>query len=167
MSSQHPGKFLKMVICFDGAIDNAFKISTFLPCDDPSFKTDEQYAVKNCPNKSNFGCLRDHICAPVAIKGDDLVVEKGQKSIFLVFYHCFHMGDQFCVCDASMNDEAVYGCYLTKKSALTALQLPLTSELPDGTNDVTSPVKPPGFNGELHGEIWGELHCREYAVTGW
>ena len=159
MSSKHPGKFLKMVICFNGTIDDAFKISTFLPCDDLSFKTDEYYAVTNCPNKSNFGCLRDHICAPVAIKGEDLVVREGQKSIFLIFYHDWNMGDQFHVCDASMNDEEVCGCYLTKKSALTALQLPMTSELPDGTNDVTSPVEQTGFNGELH--------CREYAVTGW
>ena len=164
MSSQQPGKFLKMVICFDGTIDDAFKISTFLPCDDPSFKTDEYYAVTNCPNKSNFGCLRDHICAPVAIKGEDLVVREGQKSIFLIFYHCWYMGDQFSVCDASMNDEVeVCGCYLTKKSALTALQLPLTSELPDGTNDVTSPVEPPCYNDD----VTGELRCREYAVTGW
>ena len=168
MSPTAAPKRLKMVVCYNGAIDDAFKIFGFFPSDDPQFFNMKQFC-NDCHRES----CHSHETAYALLKGSGDGKGKAplerKSSIFLVFFYDWNIGDLWESVDARNDvfNKTVCGYYATKEAALATLQLPVTSELPDHNNEVESPIQPPSVVVGEPDVINGQYYCREYPVIGW
>jgi hypothetical protein len=92
---------------------------------------------KGCNCKS--GECEYHISGPLVLKKGN-PKEENSKTIWLIFYHDWNMGDEF---DPNHPiGKGLCGAYHSKEAALAALQLPPTATPPNGVEGESQGVEP-------------------------